>query len=199
MRRGEFDAKCHSNTLVAHYARLTHPPQHWPAAWPASCVRATPSARRWAPSAKFGVRNAGPARSAGDKFKKVCPVRRPRPAGPDKEFSRQVLSPVFLLSYFLLMRPVRTVSKPTGLVCILAVLTLLRSKLHKQVVVTKPGGLLDVELKVCAWTSGLRGSCFDNYSREIAAWHCSNMASTERLGDKLTRQCPPSWSVTIPP
>ena len=97
LRRGVFDVKCHSNTLVAHYARLTHPPQHWPAAWPASCVRATPSARRWAPSAKFGVRNAGPARSAGEKFKKVCPVRRPRPTGPDKEFSRQVRNPVFLL------------------------------------------------------------------------------------------------------
>ena len=65
---------------------LAHPPQHWLAAWPASCVRATPSV-------KFGVTNVGPARSAGEKF---CPVRWPRPNGPDKEFSRQVRNPVFL-------------------------------------------------------------------------------------------------------
>ena len=45
---------------------------------------------------------AGPARSAGEKFKKFCPVRRPRPTGPDKEFSRQVRNPVFLTVSLLL-------------------------------------------------------------------------------------------------
>ena len=87
--------KCHSNTLVAHSARVMIPPQHW-RAWPAACLRAMPSGRKWAPRAKFGVRNAGPARCAEEKFLKFFLVRRPRPTGPDKEFSRQVRNPVFL-------------------------------------------------------------------------------------------------------
>ena len=32
---------------------------------------------QWAPSEKFGFRTTGSARSAGEKFKKFCPVRRP--------------------------------------------------------------------------------------------------------------------------